>query len=94
MGWIILALVMLLACIILYASDQPGQRRRRRDPGYSGPERRNDDSPSTDFFQHPAFRPTRCANCDKLKRKACPPSGEGCDPDIPEVYRENNERHI
>ena len=60
-GWLILAVVAVPACLVLYASDQPGHRRRKNNPDFEGPNRR-DDLVQCDFFQHPIFRSIRREN--------------------------------
>ena len=89
MSWSLLAAVGLLACAVLYASDQPGQRRRRKDPNYPGPERRTDSSGQVDFFQCPIFRLPPRARCDKLRH--IKPEGLSLNR---QSYKENNEHHI
>ena len=56
MSWASLAIVGLIACAVLYTSEQPNQRRKRKNSKYSGPERREDNSNQADFFQCPVFR--------------------------------------
>lgn len=67
-GWIILAIIALLACAVLLACDQPGHRRRRQDSNFDGPDRREDKT-TADFFERPVFNSLYDDEYDTVKHK-------------------------
>lgn len=83
-AWIILIIIAFLACIVLYASDRPGHRRRRQNLDYEGLERREDDT-AVDVLSRPIFKLHNCPKCNKVKcEPGCPP--EECDNPIKEPF--------
>jgi len=66
MGWIVVFVIAGLACVVLYASDQPNHRRKKKDPRYVGPERR-ESCEDQDFLQSPAFTTRRSKKSDRVE---------------------------
>lgn len=67
---LVMLIVLVLALLVMYGASRPGSRRRRHEPSYDGPERREDDT-EVDFLNQPMFTKRKCRDCDTLMKRKC-----------------------